>query len=140
MTGTVTDAEKARPGKYWIDKNGVAYKVTDHLMSARYAQMDSDEYDRPMHWGYADMWRNGWSRVDIERGAGGKLSIWADSGSRNPNHKQRAWINDARAYLAHEFGDIPVSTGKALAGVALSDSITPGRAAFLNSCRLCRCR
>jgi hypothetical protein len=132
MTGIVTLPENAKVSqKFWLRKDGVAYRVTDHIQAAQYAKADSDEYERPLPWGYDDMFRHGWVRVDIENRNG--LEIWADCGSA-PNYKQRTWINDAKAFIEKDRGEsVRLSTGRRLSGKALDDSLTPGRKRFIEA-------
>lgn len=104
MLGTITIAESVEPNRrYWLDPDGTAFLVSDHLMAAQYAKAESSEFDKRGPWGYEDMWRNGWVRVHTERDV-----IWADNGmGREPNSLQNRWLKDAANYM----GDVKIASG-----------------------------
>lgn len=96
---TLTPPESVRPDRrYWLRADGAAFEVSDHLQSARYIQAASDEADRPIPWGYADMFRHGWMRIHIE-----DHRIWADGAEGSAaTAEQQQWLAKARTAIAGE--------------------------------------
>lgn len=101
MTGIRTQPENVKGNaRYWLDKTGEAWLVSDHLLAAQYAKADSDEYDKPGPWSYEDMWRHGWARVHTEREC-----IWADGlDGTDFTRLQKTWLRDAAIYLGERNG------------------------------------
>lgn len=95
--------------RYWINKEGIAYPVSDHLEGAQRAKASSSDFDSRRAWGYEDMWQRGWARIATEPG-----EIFVDMGSDyRPNSRQMRWLNDARIYLEKKTGsDVRLTTGK----------------------------
>ena len=102
---TPTPAESVRPGqRFWLRADGIAFEVGDHLQSAQYAQAASDESDRPIPWGYADMFRHGWRRIHIE-----DHRIWADGETgHKATPQQQQWLDTAKTAISSEAGTPPV--------------------------------
>ncbi len=96
-----TPPESVRPGqRYWLRADGVAFGVSDHLQSAQYLKAASDESDRPIPWGYADMFRHGWMRIHIE-----DHRIWADGADgHTATPPQQQWLDTAKTALSSEAG------------------------------------
>jgi hypothetical protein len=97
----LTPPEKVRPDRrYWLRADGAALEVSDHLQSAQYAKAASDEEDRPITWGYADMLRHGWMRIHIEH-----HRVWADGAAgHTATPPQQQWIAAVRIALSGEVG------------------------------------
>jgi|UniRef100_UPI003783FE5D hypothetical protein len=102
---TPTPPESARPGhRFWLRADGTAFEVSDHLQSAQYLKAASDEADRPIPWGYADMFRHGWMRIHIE-----DHRIWADGAAgHTATPPQQQWLDTAKTALSSEAGTPPV--------------------------------
>ena len=102
---TPTPPQSVRPDRrYWLRADGIAFEVSDHLQSAQYAQAASDETDRPIPWGYADMFRYGWMRIHIEDNR-----IWADGATGDTaTPPQQQWLDTAKTALSSEAGTPPV--------------------------------
>lgn len=96
---TLTPPESVRPDRrYWLRADGAAFEVSDHLQSAQYVQAVSDESDRPIPWGYADMFRHGWMRIHLEQ-----HRIWADGAAGHAaTPPQQQWLVAARTSLSGE--------------------------------------
>jgi len=98
---TLTPPESVRPDRrYWLWADGAAFEVSDHLQSAQYAQAASDEADRPIPWGYEDMFRHGWMRIHIEHHC-----VWADGAAgHTATPPQQQWLAAVRTALSGEAG------------------------------------
>lgn len=98
---TPTPPESARPGhRFWLRADGTAFEVSDHLQSAQYLKTASDESDRPIPWGYADMFRHGWMRIHVEN-----HRIWADGAAGDTaTPPQQQWLATARAAITGDIG------------------------------------
>ncbi len=96
-----TPPESVRPDqRYWLRADGAAFEVSDHLQSAQYVQAASDESDRPIPWGYADMFRHGWMRIHVENNR-----IWADGAAGYAaTPQQQQWLAAARSAISGEAG------------------------------------
>jgi len=97
--------ESVRPGqRHWLRADGVAFGVSDHLQSAQYLKSASDESDREIPWGYADMFRHGWMRIHIE-----DHRIWADGAEGSAaTAEQQQWLATAKTAITGEGGVAPV--------------------------------
>jgi|GEM_PF-2267326 len=127
---TPTPPESARPGhRFWLRADGTAFEVSDHLQSAQYVQAASDEADRPIPWGYADMFRHGWMRIHLENNR-----IWADGAAgHTATPPQQQWLVAARTALSSEAGTPTVlsATKQAQQVIATTDPQTEPTRTFL---------
>ena len=101
MDGHRVAATEVKPNRrYWLRADGAAFEVDDHLRFAQYAKAESDEYERPMPWGYEDMFRHGWIRIHAEA-----IRFWADPAPGcEPTPEQQQWIKAACDCIAGQTG------------------------------------
>lgn len=119
---TATAPEAIRVScRYWLRADGLAFEVSDHLHSAQYAQAESDESDRPVPWGYQDMFRHGWIRLHVEPNR-----LWADGDSkRQPTAEQARWMEAALAALTTKEGAPAVRSALQFAAQSNTDTLVP---------------
>jgi hypothetical protein len=92
------DVEPER--RYWLDQEGRAYLVADHLQGAQSVKAASDEFDKPGPWTFENMWRRGWARVRIDDGTI-EVQVGPD---QQPTPDQSAWLNAAGDELSRRRG------------------------------------
>lgn len=106
FTASTPSSAVTGDGRYWLDKEGRAYSVADHLQGAQYAKAASDEFDKPGPWTFEDMWGRGWARVRIE---GGTIEVQVGT-EQQLTPDQSTWLNAAADELsrrtAREFAAI----------------------------------
>jgi hypothetical protein len=108
-------------GRYWLDHEGRAYSVVDHLQGAQYLKAASDEFDKPGPRTFEDMWRGGGARVRIE---GGTIEVQVGP-DQQLTPDQSAWLNAAADELSRRGGREFAAVGWKRAGTSDSDSKEP---------------
>lgn len=105
--GVITPPDEVKPyNQFWLDSNGVAYRVSDHLQAAQRIKAESDDWERSAPWGYQEMFDRGWLRIHTEKGS----ALWVDGVKQSI--RQKAWIHDAKVYLGKRLGvEVKVVSG-----------------------------